>query len=161
MTTTTAPPAPPALGPEVDHWLSRLAPEAHAALTDLHAAIWESLDPALLELVRLRYAQLLDDPEEFARRTPAAALAEEKVNALRDWPASPLFTDGERCVLALAEQMCGDVAGVTTADINPVLAHYGPATTYGLVQALYALDFHQRLRLAVRALFGQPGKAPA
>lgn len=141
--------------------MGRLAPEAHAALSGLHEAIWSSLDPALLELVRLRYAQLLDDPDEFARRTPAAALDEAKVSALRDWPGSPLFSEAERCVLALAEQMCGDVAGVTQEDIDPVLAHHGPATAYGLVQALYALDFHQRLRLAVRALFGPAEETPA
>ena len=159
--TTAAAPSPPALGPEVQHWLGRLAPEAYQALAGLHEAVWASLEPSLLELVRLRYAQLLDDPDEFARRTPAAALDEAKVAALRDWPTSPLFSAAERSVLALAEQMCGDVAGVTQADVDAVLAHYGPATTYGLVQALYALDFHQRLRLAVRALFGAAEEATA
>lgn len=139
--------------------MGRLAPEAYAALKGLHNAAWESLDPVLLELARLRYAQLLDDPEEFTRRSPAAGLTEAKVGALSDWPTSPQFSDAERCVLALAEQMCGDVAGVTQTDVDAVLAHHGPATTYGLVQALYALDFHQRLRLTVRALFGPAEEA--
>lgn len=144
-----------AIAPDVDTWLGRYAPDVRDAISGLHAASWKSVDPALLQLCRLRLAAMLGDDAEFTR-VPAGApvLAAAKVATLAGWPSSPHFTDAERACLAFTEQFVGDVAGLTDADCAPVLAHLGPEGLYAFVTALLALDGHQRLRLALERVFG-------
>ena len=46
--------------------LSRLRPEACGLLTALNERVWRAGDPVLLELVRVRVAQLIGNPAAFA-----------------------------------------------------------------------------------------------
>src|SRR5438132_4401755 len=87
--------------------LAALCPDPFDALSGLAAAAWESADPVLLELARLRIATLLRNTGELERRTVKArdaGLDESKVADLAAWPTSPLFTARERACLSLTEQ---------------------------------------------------------
>jgi alkylhydroperoxidase family enzyme len=132
-----------------------LTPEVDVTLDRLNEQIWDVVDPTIVELARLRIAMLLGNQAELARRPPQApALAEEKFAALSSWPTSPLFSEIERACLGLTEQFVIDVAGVSDADVTAVSTHFDPAQLYGFVNALYILDYSQRLQLASDRLFG-------
>lgn len=148
------------IAPDLEERLARLAPEVREVLADMHGALWRELDAELLELCRLRIAMLQGDAAELGRPAPAAALPPEKADAVRDWPASPLFDDRERACLAFTEQFAADVAGVTQADADALLAHLTPGEARAFVSALLALDQHQRLALGLRTVLA-PEEEPA
>jgi hypothetical protein len=75
-----------------------LVPEPYAILRRALAATWHSADPRLLEVCRLRLAQLVDARAELAG-------ADERLLAeLSDWESSAAFTETERAALAFADQ---------------------------------------------------------
>ena len=85
--------------------LTQLRPEACGLLTALNERVWQDGDPVLLELVRVRVAQLTGNPDAArVRCSLAGAEAEAKLGALPDYPGSPLFSAAERDVVASAEQ---------------------------------------------------------
>ena len=58
-------------------WQASVFPEARDRLGELEAELWAPgrMDPVVLELCRLRLAQLLDDRQGLDQRTPAALQA--------------------------------------------------------------------------------------
>ena len=132
-------------------------PAVAASLADAHLAAWTVVDPVLLELCRLRLAQLFGDTAEFAVRTPAAVAAgldESMVLELSRWPRSPHFGTRERACLAFCEQFFVDVANVTTAETEAISAELGVQGLVDFVSALLVIEQRLRLRLAWEQLFG-------
>ncbi len=148
------------IAPDLTERLARFAPEVREVVATMHGEIWRALDAELLEICRLRLATLQGDDLEAARPAPRAALAQEKVAAVRDWPASPLFSERERACLAFTEQFAGDVVGIVQGDVDALLAHFSPAEAQAFVSALLVLDQHQRLALGLRTVLA-PGEEPA
>ncbi|MGE3619193.1 MAG: carboxymuconolactone decarboxylase family protein [Acidimicrobiia bacterium] len=135
-------------------------PEVAARLATAHEAAWATVDPVLLELCRLRIAQLLGDEGEAAARTPAAVAAgldEATVAELRSWPSSPRFGPRERACLALCEQSVVDVAGIDRGLTDAVAAELGVQGLADLVSALLVVEQRQRLHLLWSGLFGTTG----
>lgn len=132
--------------------VARMFPAATEAVGHLHQVLWQQLDPVLLELCRLRSAQLLGFGAGLALRVDAATeagLGEEKIAALSHWPGSPLFTTGERACLALAEQVVIDAKGVTDELVADVLRHLSPAACYSLVEAVCTSETLQRASMVL------------
>lgn len=145
MTATWLPDLPPG---ETD-WdrVAALFPAAFEAVVELQRAAWASFDPVVLELARLRTAQLLGFRAGLAVRSDAAreaGLDEARISALSDWPTSPLFSDAERACLALAEQFVMDANGVTDDLVGAVLEHYSAAGCHSFVNAVSAFETFQR-----------------
>jgi alkylhydroperoxidase family enzyme len=133
-------------------------PLVAASLAAAHVAAWEVVDPVLLELCRLRLAQLFGDTAELVVRTPAAVAAgldESTILELRGWPRSPRFGPRERACLAFCEQFFIDVANVTTADTEAISAELGVQGLADFVSALLVIEQRLRLRLAWDQLFGE------
>ena len=153
---TTAPVATTGIpDPGLAAILARFAPGVGAAMADLHKEARGAVDPAILELCRLRLATLMGDEAETGGpvgAAPAMGPDEEKIAELADWPTSVRFTAADRACLAFAEQFVGDVSSLTAEDCEAVLAHLDPPAFYGFVTALLALDGHQRLRLTLAGL---------
>jgi AhpD family alkylhydroperoxidase len=139
--------------------LSRLRPGACELLTALNERVWQAGDPALLELVRVRVAQLIGNPAAARVRCGYAAAAagpelEAKVAALPGYPGSPLFSAAERDVVEFTEQFVIDVGG-TPEDMRAVLTgRYGTDGARALVTAIYVVEFTQRLQLIAARLLG-------
>lgn len=117
-----------------------------------YALFWEAhlVDPVILELCRLRIAQLHGCEAELrVRYQPAldAGLTEEKIAALADAGDSPLYSDAERACVALAELFAMDPHAITDADTARVVAVLGDAGTVALVEALALFDGFTRFRL--------------
>jgi alkylhydroperoxidase family enzyme len=132
-------------------------PAVAAGLAEAHSAAWEVVDPVLLELCRLRLAQLFGDTAEFAQRTPAAVVAgldESTILELSRWPRSPRFGTRERACLAFCEQFFVDVANVTAEETEAISAELGVQGLADFVSALLVIEQRLRLRLAWEQLFG-------
>jgi alkylhydroperoxidase family enzyme len=117
-----------------------------------YALFWEKrlVDPVILELCRLRIAQLHGCEAELrVRYQPAldAGLTEEKIAALADAGDSPLYGGAERACVALAELFAMDPHAITDADAARVVAALGDAGTVALVEALALFDGFTRFRL--------------
>jgi AhpD family alkylhydroperoxidase len=139
--------------------LSRLRPGACELLTALNERVWQAGDPVLLELVRVRVAQLIGNPAAARVRCGYAAAAagpelEAKVAALPGYPGSPLFSAAERDVVEFTEQFVIDVGG-TPEDMRAALTgRYGTDGARALVTAIYVVEFTQRLQLIAARLLG-------
>ncbi len=144
--------------------LSRLRPEACGLLAALNERVWQVSDPVLLELVRLRVAQLIGNPAAFRVRGPdtdADAVLRSKILALPDYPSSPLFSAAERDTVAFAEQFVIDVGGTTAAARAELVGHFGADGAPGLVSAIYIVEFTQRLQMiAARVLDDEAWSSP-
>jgi alkylhydroperoxidase family enzyme len=145
-------------GPTGDVLASVLAghPDVGGSLDAAWTAAWETAEPVLLELCRLRIAMLLGCPDELDSRTAvavAAGLEEASVESLAQWPTSPLFGARERACLAFAEQFVIDVAGLDDATAGAAREELGEQGLVDFVNALLVVEQRQRLRLVWRALF--------
>ena len=143
--------------------LSRLQPEACALLVALNERVWQVGDPALLELVRLRVAQLIANPAALRMRcsyADADAAPESKILALPDYPSSPLFSPAERDTLAFAEQFLIDVGGTTEDARAELIQHFGADGARGVVSAIYVVEFTQRLQMIAARLLDDEAPAP-
>jgi alkylhydroperoxidase family enzyme len=132
--------------------LTALSPDAAGALSGVVAAAWDSTDPALLELARLRIAKLLGHTADLLRRTPRAmdaGLSDEKAREVASWPTSPRFTARERACLAFTEQFVIDANGVTDEMVAEVSAHLGAAGCYAFAEAVSVLETYTRACLVL------------
>lgn len=121
--------------------------DRYAVLT---GGVWDAGVPAhLLELCRIRMAQLLGDAAGAALRSPqAAGLDEARVAALGRWWDDPGFDPLARAALAVAEQFTIDVHGVTDDQFAAVRDALDPAAAVAFAFALALFDGQSRLRLA-------------
>jgi alkylhydroperoxidase family enzyme len=118
---------------------------------DLEAEVWAPGrgDPVLLELCRLRIADLLRDDGGRALRTPAAVaagLSEDVVAELPRWPTSPAFGAAARAALAFAELFVIDAHAVTDDMCGALRAELGDADATALTIALAVFDAASRAR---------------
>ncbi len=126
-----------------------LRPNLFEAWAEFASLFWERrlVDPVLLELCRLRIAQLNGAAWNQSTRMEearAAGLDEQKIAALADWPRSPLFSPLECACLGFAEQFVLDPNGINDADAAPVTAALGDAGTVAFVEALAVFDGFSR-----------------
>jgi len=122
-----------------------LRPNLFEAWRDFALIFWEKrlLDPVLLELVRLRVAQMHAARFPLASRRPEAreaGLDEEKISELEHWWRSPSFTETERACLRFAEQFVLDAKGISDEQARPVVAALGAKGAVALVEALAIFD---------------------
>lgn len=122
-----------------------LRPDLFEAWREFAGLFFEKrlVDPVLLELCRLRIAQLHGARHPLSVRTPealAAGLDEAKLAALAAWWKSPGFSDLERSCLRFAEQFVTDAKTMSDDEARPVVAALGDAGTVAFVEALALFD---------------------
>ena len=135
--------------------LAARRPEASACLERLTARVYADFDPALLELVRLRIAQLLGHSAGLLIRSPAArraGLTEDKIRELAAYPTSPYFSAFEAQALEFAEQLTIDASGTTQEDLDALASGVGIDELRNFVTAVFVVEFTQRLEMIVHAL---------
>jgi len=111
------------------------------------------LPPEILEVCRLRLAQLHRCDVEFARseiELPAA-----RRTGLARWESGDAFSAAERACLAFTEVYAMDAQALTDEHAEAVKQHFGDAGLVLLVEALGILDSMSRL-----ALLWQTGETP-
>jgi alkylhydroperoxidase family enzyme len=140
-----------------------LRPNLFAAWREFAALFWEKrlVDPVILELCRLRIAQLHGARHPLSTRTREAreaGLDEAKLAALSAWWRSPGFSDLERSCLRFAEQFATDASAISDEEARPVVAGLGDAGLVAFVEALAIFDGFARF---CRMLDVEPVGEPA
>jgi alkylhydroperoxidase family enzyme len=131
-----------------------LVPGAYDRYRELAAHLWQPglIDPVVLEVCRLRVAQIVRCDRELALRTPqatAAGLDDEKVAQLSQWPSSPLFSAAERAALGFAEIYVIDPGAVTDAQCASVTEHFTSSEVAVLTTAIAVFDAMARFQVAL------------
>ncbi len=129
------------------------AVEVHEHLVRLFGSLWALADPELLELSRIRMAQLLGNRSEVACRAhgvpdPPSA----KLEHLSNWPTASVFSESERLHLSLTEQFVVDVSGIDPSSAHAVAAS-SQSSVGALLTALYLLDYGMRSQMVLERLF--------
>jgi hypothetical protein len=141
--------------PELERRLLQLQPEAMRSLNVMRRTACEATDPAMLELCRIRLAQLLRDD---AARGPhcGAPIDEQLMAALGDWRESERFTASQRAHLAFAEQFSVSVASLTDEDVAALREHLSELQVYEFAVALYVIEMEMRMRRVVALTLTSP-----
>ena len=123
---------------------------------DFYASFYQQvhISPGVLELCRLRIAQLHKNASEFAQQRCDVGSGQR--DALVNWPSSAVFSEAERSCLALAEVYTIDVQSISDEHANAVKQHYGDAGLVTLIQALGV--FYGLTRMG--QVWGVEGAAP-
>lgn len=121
--------------------------DVRRALDEVHRAAWAGVQPRLLELCRLRAAQLLGADEEAGVITDGAGVTEEELARLSRWyERDSGFDSTERAVLTWCEQFVVDVASMGPEHTEAVRSALGDAALVDLTSALLVVEQRQRLR---------------
>lgn len=130
-------------GASIDRVLA-LRPELAELWHRLDDELWTdpTADPVLLELCRIRVAQLHRAEGSASHRTPAAVAAgldEDVVEALPMWAVDERFDKAKRAALTVTELFVVDVHGVTDEHMAAVSDALGPSalTTFGTALAVW------------------------
>jgi alkylhydroperoxidase family enzyme len=140
-----------AAGPTAFERVFGLRPELLAEFKRFYSLFWERelVDPVLLELCRLRAAQLLHCEPELGIRYRVALEAgfdEAKFERLEEGSGSDAFDPTEGAVLALTEGFVLDPHGLADDDVRRVVALLGEQATVALIEALAIYDGFARFR---------------
>ncbi len=128
-----------------------LRPDLYDPFRDFYSLFWTRglLDPVVLELCRLRVAQLVgNESEQRVRYRPAldAGLDEDQVAALRSWPHAAAFTDAQRAALSFAEQFVIDPHGIDNELRDQVADHFTVPGLVALCEVLALFEGFCRFR---------------
>jgi alkylhydroperoxidase family enzyme len=128
-----------------------LRPDLAAPYRDFIGLFWDRrlVDPVVLELCRLRVAQLLGCASELADRNRpalAAGLTEAQVSRLAGWPTATDFSAAQRAALGYAEQFVLDPHGVDDAMRAELREHFTDAECVALTEAFALFDGFARIR---------------
>ena len=139
-----------------------LRPDLYDAFRAFYALFWtdQLLDPIVLELCRLRVAQLLGcATEQQVRYAPSrdAGLTESQIAALPRWPDDTRFSEAQRAALAFAEQFVLDPRGVTDAQAAELHRLFPAPQLAALTTAVATFDALAR----VKTVLADPGGTAA
>jgi alkylhydroperoxidase family enzyme len=142
--------------------LLSLRPPLAEAHTKLLEAIWASNVPSpILELCRLRMAQILRCAPALAQRYEAplvAGLSESKIEKLSQWPTDPCFDETERACIEFAELFVIDQHAITDRQAESVRRHLGEAGMVAFTTALGVWENQHRFDNALSVAFPKSPK---
>jgi alkylhydroperoxidase family enzyme len=116
-----------------------LRPETYARHRELLETAAGAVDGELLELCRLRLAQILHCREELARHTA------ERAAEVESWEGSDAFTGTERAALAFVEQFVLDPVLVDRERVAGLEAAFGTSGAIDFTMAIAAHESSFRL----------------
>jgi alkylhydroperoxidase family enzyme len=125
--------------------ISEREPGISASLNAVIDTCWETLDPADVELIRLRVAAIHGHTVERTERATAFGLDERRVAAVATWWKSDVFSARERALLGFVEQFVFAVDSMTDELVDDLLATDDPIRVHELSNAVWAFDLITRL----------------
>ena len=129
-----------------------LRPNLYADYQQFIDVFWEQelLAPELMELCRLRVAQLHQCQPELNRRywqAKASGLDEDKIQRLSLWYKDECFSAAERACLHLAELFVTDPHAISDEDASKATAFIGDEGLVALMEVLAMFDGFCRFQL--------------
>lgn len=132
----------------------KAAPEAFAAMVELENVIRRHLDPALLDLVKLRASQINGCAyciHMHATDARARGESEERLYLLDAWRESPLYSPRERAALAWTEAVTRIGEGhAPDAVYDGLPPHFSEAEIANLTAAIAMINLWNRMAIALR-----------
>jgi len=142
--------------PRMEFW--KAAPNAYKAMTAMDAYLHESVDIALLHLIKLRASQMngcaycIDMHWKDAR---AAGETEQRLYGLDAWREAPYYSDRERAVLEWTEALTNIQDGhAPEAVYDAVRAHFSDKELADLTWAIAAINAWNRMAIGFRSEAG-------
>lgn len=134
-------------------------PKLLEAYRDFYGSLWDQgvLPDSLLELLRLRIAQLHDCAGELNIRHLGSGVDDAKIDALYSWQESEAFSALERAALAYADQIPWAHHQITDEQVAAIKDEIGDA---GFVAVSFATAFFDA-NCRLRQLFELPAQSPA
>lgn len=118
------------------------------------SSVWQDsgLPPSLLELCRLRIAQLHNCKAEFNRRYRIAdqQSVDRKIACLTQWPNSDLFSQQEKACLHLAELFAMDPHSISDEDAEQAKLTIFDKGLVALMEAFAMFDGFCRFQLLLQ-----------
>ncbi len=140
-------------------------PELLDRFKAFYGALWDEnlLDPGLLEMLRVRIAQIHGCEAELAIRYSGSGFSDKKLAALSHWRNSGLFDDTERALLAYAEQIPFAHHAITDDCAAEVRSHLGEAryVAYTIAVSLFDALCRTRMTMDLPAEGGDGAAPPA
>jgi len=143
----------------------KLAPGGYRAMLGLETYVSQcGLEPALLELIKIRASQIngcaycLDMHTKDAR---VLGESEQRIYALDAWRETPFYSERERAALAWTESVT--LIGrdrVPDATFEEVSAHFNEMEVVNLTWAIVTINSWNRVAIAMRSLPGSYEPAP-
>jgi hypothetical protein len=124
--------------PERDAVLG-LKPDVYHVLRETLTLTWQITDPRLLDLCRLRLAQMV------GARAEIDGADEQLLAELQNWRSSPAFSDRERAALAFAEQYHVDHKAITDGQKEALARHLSHGEVVNFLWALHMNDAYARV----------------
>ena len=139
-----------------------LRPDFYQEFMKDHSRAIARVAPVILELCRLRLAQLFECRFSQAlryKRATEAGLTEKKIAEIPRHYASQLFTAQERCCIEFAEMFALGASNIADADVKKLEDAIGAEAMIYFLKALNVMDQLQRSMSAFR--FEPPAEPPA
>ena len=130
-----------------------LRPEYFALFMQDYGKSVARIDPVILELCRLRVAQMVESEfDQALRYRPAreAGLDEAKIAALVDYPTSALYSERERILLEFTEQWVIQSSSIDDDDVARLQTVMTPEEFMYFCKALSLIDQFARANSAFR-----------
>ena len=132
----------PASGPRISR-LRAIRPELVDAVAENYSTLARMVDPACLELCRLRIAQILGDEDQLAVVPPG--IDRTQLSELAGWRSSAAFDRKERACLEFAEQFLYSADAVTDEQVDAVAEFFPPDQVWALTNAIAVVERFGRL----------------
>ncbi|HEY5391076.1 MAG TPA: carboxymuconolactone decarboxylase family protein [Hanamia sp.] len=136
-----------------------LEPNAYKAMLGLEQYIRNSqISPLLLELIKIRASQINCCAYCIDMHTQEAVKIGEtqrRIFALSAWKESPLFTEDERAVLQLTEEITLiSKDGVSNETYDKVIKAYGENGIAQIIMQIIIINSWNRIAVSTKQIFG-------
>lgn len=138
--------------------IPKLEPNSYKAMSGLEQYVRNSqIAPKLRELIKIRASQINSCAYCIDMHTQEALkIGEEarRIFALSAWKESPLFTDEERVVLQLTEEVTLiSEDGVSDDTYNKVLEFFGENVLAQIIMQVIVINSWNRIAVSTRQIF--------
>ena len=138
--------------------IPKLEPNSYKAMSGLEQYVRNSqIAPRLRELIKIRASQINSCAYCIDMHTQEALkIGEEarRIFALSAWKESPLFTDEERAVLQLTEEVTLiSEDGVSDDTYNKVLEFFGENVLAQIIMQIVVINSWNRIAVSTRQVF--------
>lgn len=139
--------------------IKNLEPDAYKAMLGLEQYIRNSpISPLLLEMIKIRASQINGCAYCIDMHTQEAleiGETQRRIFALSAWKESPLFTEEERIVLQLTEEVTLiSKDGVSDATYDKVINAYGKNGLAQLIMQIIIINSWNRIAVSTKQVFG-------
>ncbi|HRO45284.1 carboxymuconolactone decarboxylase family protein [Agriterribacter sp.] len=140
--------------------ITKTEPHAYKAMLGMEQYVRNSAIPHLLrELIKIRASQINGCAYCIDMHTQEALKIGEtqrRIFALPAWKESPLFTEEERAVLQLTEEVTLIAKdGVSDETYNKVLGFYGKNVLAQIIMQIIVINAWNRIAVSTHQVFGE------